>query len=75
MAKADNASKDAAHEPDRGVDSAVTRDVPLIEIECPPDVHLRVDGKLIEPGERAWVEGAAAINLVQLGHAKITGSK
>lgn len=59
---------------DEGTKATVTQNVPKLTVEILPDVHARIDGELVEPGERAEVDGPCAVNLVMLGHAKIVES-
>lgn len=64
----------AEKQEETGATAVVTRDVPLLEVEILDGVHARIDGELVEPGDTAWVDGACAVNLLSLGHAKIVGS-
>lgn len=70
-----NVPRDAQKDDADGAAAAVHRDLPQIQVECLPDVHLRIDGKEVKPGDTAWTDGAAAIHLVSLGHARIVGSR
>lgn len=54
-----------------GAQAAVTHDLPKLTVEILPDVHARIDGELVEPGDRCEVDGPCAVNLVMIGHAKI----
>lgn len=55
----------------KGTEVQVTNGLPKLEVEILPDVHAFIDGKLVEPGERAVVDGPCALNLVALNHAKL----